>query len=62
MSGSGGYWGENAGAVGGGRVSVFMREAVSAGVRGGEGGTDKTRTVSAEMLTGRDTCGISRET
>ena len=39
-----------------------MREAVGAGVQGGEGGTEMRRTVSAEMLTGRDTCGISRET
>ena len=38
-----------------------MREAVGAGVQGGEGGTEKTGTVSAEMLTGRDTHGISRE-
>ena len=53
---------EDAGALGGGRVSVFMREAVGAGVQGGEGGTEKTGTVSAEMLTGRDTHGISRET
>ena len=51
----------NVGALGGGRVCVLEEIAVSAGVQRREGGTAMKRTVCAEMLTGRDTCGISKD-
>ena len=51
---------EDAGALIGGRVCVLEKIEISAGVPRREGGTEIP--VCAEMLTGRDTCGISTET
>ena len=53
---------EDAGALIGGRVCVLEKIEISAGVPRREGGTAMNRPVCAEMLTGRDTCGISTET
>ena len=53
---------EDAGALIGGRVCVLEKIEISAGVPRKEGGTVMQGLVCAEMLTGRDTYGISTET